>query len=70
MGYGAAQLADLERTINAAPADVVVCGTPIDLGALICANKPVVRVRYEYADVNAAGLAAVVTDFLQRYVPG
>jgi predicted GTPase len=69
MGYGAAQLADLERTINAVPADVIVCGAPIDLGALIRVGKPVVRVRYDYADVDAAGLAAVVTDFLGHHVP-
>lgn len=69
MGYGAAQLADLEQTINAAAADVVVCGTPIDLAALIHANKPVVRVRYEYADADAAGLATIVTDFLAQRVP-
>lgn len=70
MGYGASQLADLEQTINDAPADVVVCGTPIDLGALIRVNKPVIRVRYEYADIDAPGLAVVVTDFLKGYVPG
>ena len=32
MGYGVAQLADLVATIAATPCDVVVTGTPIDLG--------------------------------------
>jgi predicted GTPase len=69
MGYDAAQLADLAQTINATPADVVVCGTPIDLDGLMRVNKPVVRVRYEYADADALGLAAAVADFLEHYVP-
>lgn len=47
MGYGAEQMRELEATINATPADVVVIGTPIDLGRLLKLNKPAVRVRYE-----------------------
>ncbi len=37
MGYGAAQLDDLAETIRRAPVDVVVSGTPMDLGA---ADRP------------------------------
>ncbi len=47
MGYGAEQMQELEATINATPADVVVIGTPIDLGRLLKLNKPAVRVGYE-----------------------
>jgi len=54
MGYSEAQVKELEATINAADCDVVVAGTPIDLGSLLKLNKPVVRVRYriEEADVK------------------
>jgi predicted GTPase len=69
MGYTAAQLDSLARSINAAPADVVVAGTPIDLAALAPLNKPVVRARYEYADVESPGLAGVVEKFLLRVGP-
>ena len=40
MGYGDEQLADLEATINATDCDVVVTGTPIDLGRLIDSPPP------------------------------
>ena len=38
-------LADLEATINKAPCDVVVIGTPIDLTRLVSIKKPTVRIR-------------------------
>ena len=65
-GYNARQLAALEQTINATPADVVVAATPIDLAALIAVNKPLVRARYEFAETGEPGLAAVVEAYLER----
>ena len=53
MGYSPQQVAELEQTLNAVEADVVLSGTPIDLGRLLKLNKPVVRVRYEL--VQTAG---------------
>jgi predicted GTPase len=47
MGYTHEQVKELEATINAAGADVVVAGTPIDLGRVLKAKVPVVRVRYD-----------------------
>lgn len=47
MGYGAAQIGDLEETINATPCDLVLIATPIDLSRLVAINKPAQRVRYE-----------------------
>ena len=46
MGYSAGQLAEMEGILDAADADVVVIGTPIDLRAVIEIRKPAVRVRY------------------------
>ncbi len=60
MGYGGEMIADLEATVNATPADVVVAGTPMDLGRLIKANKPVVRVRYELEVVSKPNLADII----------
>jgi predicted GTPase len=60
MGYGGDMIADLEATVNATPADVVVAGTPMDLGRLIKANKPVVRVRYELDVVSKPNLADII----------
>jgi predicted GTPase len=65
VGYHPSQLADLRETINAADADVVVSATPCDLAALIEINKPVVRARYEFAEVGEPGLGALIDEFLR-----
>jgi predicted GTPase len=52
MGYGDAQVADLEATINATPADVVVEGTPIELSRIITVNKPIANTLYELEEVR------------------
>lgn len=64
VGYSEDQLADLEATLDAVPADLVLVATPADLAALIPLHKPVVRARYEYAELDAPGLADRVHDFL------
>jgi predicted GTPase len=64
MGYSARQLEALARSIAAAPADVVVSGTPIDLAALVKTNKPVVRARYEFAEAGTPGLGDEIDRFL------
>jgi len=66
MGYGAAQLADLEATIEATPCDVVVSGTPVDLARLVRTTKPVRRVSYELEEVGTPTLADVLAPFARR----
>jgi predicted GTPase len=66
MGYSEKELADLRDTINATAADVVVAGTPSDLGHLMRLNKPVVRARYEFAEVGEPRLSDLARDFLIR----
>jgi predicted GTPase len=51
MGYGSAQIADLEATINAVPCDLVVLGTPIDLRRCLALRHPVARVRDDVDEV-------------------
>ena len=63
MGYGEAQLAELRRTIADSTADVVVSGSPIDLDALLDLDKPVVRARYAYRDLDVPGLAGAIDAF-------
>jgi len=41
------QLADLEATLNAADADLVLYAAPVNLGQLMSVNKPMVSVEYE-----------------------
>jgi predicted GTPase len=54
MGYGEAQVRDLEATLNAVDADLVLSATPIDLTRLLTLGKPITRVRYDL--VEAGGL--------------
>jgi predicted GTPase len=60
MGYGPAQRADLERTINAVPCDVVLLGTPMDLRRGLDIRHPVVRVRYEMEEADDLSLEEVL----------
>jgi predicted GTPase len=60
VGYGPAQLAALQATINTTPADVVIAATPIDLAALIALDKPVVRARYEFAEAGEPSLGGII----------
>ena len=47
MGYGPAQISELEATLNAVDADLVLSATPIDLTRVLHLNKPITRVGYE-----------------------
>ncbi len=60
MGYGDEQLAELEATINATDCDVVVTGTPIDLGRLIDSRHPIRHVRYELEEIGRPTIADVL----------
>jgi predicted GTPase len=63
MGYGSKQIKELEETINAVPCDVVVSGTPVDLGRILKVNKPVAHVRYELDEIGHPNLEDVLRDW-------
>lgn len=69
LGYTEAQLSDLQATLEAIPADGVVSASPIDLGRLIRLDKPLLRVRYEFAEVTSPGLAGRLETFLATRQP-
>ena len=52
MGYSDDQLRELEQTVNNIECDVVVTGTPIDLGRLIDSRHPIRHVRYELEETG------------------
>ena len=69
MGYSDTQLRELEMTINRANCDVVVTGTPIDLGRLIHSQHPVRHVTYDLQEIGTPTLADALAPLISRVRP-
>jgi predicted GTPase len=59
MGYGEAQIHDLEATVNAVDCDLVLVATPIDLTRLIDITHPFMRIGYSLEPEDGALTGAV-----------
>ncbi|MBE2270536.1 MAG: GTPase [Anaerolinea sp.] len=66
MGYGAKQIAELEATINATQADLVIAATPIDLTRVLKPNLPMMRVRYELEVIGSPTVEEVLANQFVR----
>lgn len=67
MGYGEKQISELEETINTIDCDVVLVGTPIDLTRILKVNKPLQRVKYDYAEINNTNkLVEILEAFVKK----
>ncbi len=62
MGYGEVQTRELEQTIRNMDVDLVLIGTPIDLGRVIKIDKPSQRVRYELQEIGQPTLEEVLRE--------
>ena len=60
MGYGEAQVRDLEATLRLADCDTIVVATPIDLSRILTMNKPSVRVTYDLDDYSTPNLESIL----------
>ncbi|MCK5833618.1 GTPase [bacterium] len=60
MGYSPKQVKDLEATIAASDAEVVIIGTPIDLRRIVKIDKPSVRVNYDLQIIGRPNLEDVI----------
>ena len=60
MGYGQAQIKELEATINNSDAELVIIGTPIDLSRVMRIDKKYVRVRYELQEIGKPDLKEIL----------
>lgn len=63
MGYSEQQIKDLETVINKTDCDLVIIGTPIDLGKILTINKPHVRVKYELEEIGSPNLEEILKKF-------
>jgi predicted GTPase len=66
MGYSDRQLRDLEATINAAECDLVITGTPVDLGRLIDCRHPIRHATYALEHRSGPRLAEVLAPVIAR----
>ena len=66
MGYSDEQLRELEATIDAVDCDVVVTGTPIDLGRLVKVRHPIRHATYELRETGEPTLAQVLEPLVER----
>jgi predicted GTPase len=60
MGYGRKQMEELAATIKRVPCDLVLVGTPIDLGRLIDIPHPSVRALYNLEEEDKSVLPAAI----------
>ena len=63
MGYGARQIQELEKTINAVDCDLVLVATPIDLTRVLKIGKPAVRASYALQEIGKPTLYDVLERF-------
>ncbi len=66
MGYSEDQLSDLEETINATECDVVLTGTPIDLGRIIDSRHAIRHATYELRQVGGTPIAELLAPIVTR----
>lgn len=69
MGYSDDQIRELQQTIDRAPIDLVVIGTPIDLRRVMKLKVPAVRVRYELVEIGKPNLSEVLRAFMESVAP-
>jgi predicted GTPase len=65
MGYGPDQVHDLETTIRGSNAEIVLDGSPVDLGRLVHVPQPILRVQYDYDDLGGQ-VTKILDGFLER----
>jgi len=66
MGYGDEQLAELAQTIDASDAEIVVTGTPMDLGRLITVHQPIRHATYRLREVGTPTIEDVLAPIIAR----
>ncbi|MGD2057486.1 MAG: cyclic 2,3-diphosphoglycerate synthase [Anaerolineales bacterium] len=66
MGYGNGQIKELEQTIAASDAELVLIGTPIDLSRLLNIELPSQRVRYELEIIGQPELAPILNQHFPK----
>jgi predicted GTPase len=67
MGYSETQLSELGQTVRAADCDVVVTGTPIDLGRIVELGHPTRHARYSIEERGSPTLQDVLEPWIDAW---
>ncbi len=67
MGYSKKQMKELEQTINQTDCDLVIVGTPADLGRFLYIKKPSVRVTYELDELGGPSMESLLRGFADKH---
>ena len=65
LGYNPKQLEELEKTINSAPCDAIILGTPANLKRLLKLNKPTAQAKYELKELGSPNLEEILSHTFQ-----
>ena len=60
VGYSEKQMKELSDTINDVPCDLVLLGTPTDIRRYLDVDKPILRVRYEFEEIEPGSLLDLI----------
>jgi predicted GTPase len=66
MGYGPEQLADLAKTIQRTPCDLVLLASPVDLRRLIRIPQPVSGLAYRFEQTGGPPLADLLEPVIRK----
>ncbi|MDQ4149484.1 MAG: cyclic 2,3-diphosphoglycerate synthase [Actinomycetota bacterium] len=66
VGYTAAQISELQETIAASEAEVIVASTPADLASLMPLRQPTVRVEYELEERGRPTIGEVLEPIVSK----
>ena len=67
MGYGDAQVRDLEETIHRVPCDLVIVATPVDLTRIMRIDQPMLRARYSLAETTRPDLHEILRERMKQW---
>jgi predicted GTPase len=67
VGYGDAQVRDLEETIRRVPCDLVIVATPVDLTRIVRIDKPMLRARYSLAETTRPDLTELLRERMKLW---
>lgn len=65
IGYSSDRLLALKTAIAESQADILISASPFDIARVLQIEKPVLRARYDFAEIEDPKFSTIVEDFLE-----